>query len=357
MATIGTLAVNIIATTDKFIAGLNSANSAIMRFVKKFSTAANLVGGLGLYAFGQFFTNAIEFGGAIADLSKKIGVSAEALQVFDYAAEQVGTNVEAVHAAMLRLDKSIGMAATGSREMQRSFRQLGIDFRALQKLSDENQFLAVLDALRKMPSDARRAAIGSTILGKGVSELNNLIEAGSAEIIKFGDEAIRMGAILDGDAAERLDAASDAMARFGKVAKVQSASFASQYAPEIEFALDVIGRGVQILMGVLQGAQVVVIGFFSLILLAAQGAVKAINLLLPKAIELPTQAGDALIGALDVRGNELIEAAKKNFSGTGTVANPLAESTTSTANNTARIASTMDRLLARMERTQSLGVR
>jgi hypothetical protein len=92
---IGSLQVNIVATTDKFVKGIANAKSRLDKFVSSISTVSNAIELLGARAFvsssGALSTPAaISFG-----LTKKLHISAEGISALHFAAEQLNTSTEA----------------------------------------------------------------------------------------------------------------------------------------------------------------------------------------------------------------------------------------------------------------------
>lgn len=104
MATIGSLSVNIVATTDKFISGLNSARGRLNKFVKDIGGINTAIGGLfGGATIKSLFTGFEEAGSQLHDLAMATGVSVENLSRWKFAADQSGTSVEALTKAFKSL--------------------------------------------------------------------------------------------------------------------------------------------------------------------------------------------------------------------------------------------------------------
>jgi hypothetical protein len=99
ISTIGTLQVNIVATTDKLVKGLNSASAYLSKFAnqtKYFSAGAAL-------AVGGLFKWFDSVGSELHDLSEATGISVENLDFLKYAAEQSGTSLETLTKAAREL--------------------------------------------------------------------------------------------------------------------------------------------------------------------------------------------------------------------------------------------------------------
>lgn len=295
MATIGNLQVNIVATTDKFITGLNQAQTGLGRFVKKIGTVHNAVVGLGAVAFASLVKSTLDAGGALFDLAQKLNISTEALGALDYAAQQLGVSTNAMHNSLSILTRKLGEAQTGSKSARQAFANLGIDFQQLLGLPVEQQFLGIVDALNKIPGAEQRASAAAAIFGKSSKEMTALIAAGSTEISRFGDEAAKAGILVSTETAAAMDNASDSIARFQQAWAGLKMNIVGDYAPEIELALDGIGMSITALRaGFVLGQGAIVTGA-EMIVRVLRSVVQSINMLLPKSMEFSTQLMDTLV--------------------------------------------------------------
>lgn len=330
MATIASLAVNIIAKTDKFIAGLNASNTAVGRFVKKVATAQTALVGLGVYGFGRMISNAVNAGSELHDLSKKIGITTEALGALDYATKQLGGSTSAMHTALQFMSKTLGQAAQGATAAQAAFERLGINFKDLLGLPVEQQFLSLVDAINKLPTASERAAAAQQVFGRGGKELAGIIAAGTAEIVKFGDAAAASGALISSEQAAALDEAADAATAFKDSWSALWTQGVAVFAPLITGAFVVLGATIRALRAIWLSAQIALIGGFELVHSAIQKTAEGMNLLLPKFAEIDVEGFRAnvetyaakrheLLGKLDVIGGKT--------SGAGPLQVPTAQAT------------------------------
>jgi hypothetical protein len=101
LAVIGSLAVNIVAATDKFISGIHNAQGVLAGFVKKTSLAGAAV----TAAFAGMLKKFESAGSQLFDLSKSTGLSVEKLSFLKFAAEQSGTSLSVMTKAARQLQK------------------------------------------------------------------------------------------------------------------------------------------------------------------------------------------------------------------------------------------------------------
>lgn len=199
---------------DKMVPKAQGAESAFSKlgvaigtFVGNF--AYNLVQ-QGISSVINLGKGALETAGHVADLSEKLGISVEAVQGFQYAAEQSGTTIDAFGSAITKLNLTVGTGATKTKE---ALRDLGLSFETVRAMSSEDRFLAVADALARITDQAELTRLGTILMGKGFTDIIPAIKAGlrdtSASIAKFSEDEIKA-----------LDEAGDAWGRWYTKLKV-----------------------------------------------------------------------------------------------------------------------------------------
>ncbi len=246
--TIGSLAVNITATTDKFQKGIAAAQKGLKSFVSGIGGAQAIVSAFTTYGLASIVTGAIEAGAALYEMTQKLHVSAEALSALHFAAEQLESSAGAVDNALMFMTKTLGKAAQGAEPAIAAFNRLELDFAKLQALSVDKQFLSIVDALHKIPDPAERAAASQAIFGRGSKELAALISAGTDEIIKQGEEASKTGNILSTQTVSALDDVDDAMKRLTGSWNDAKATLVADFGPAIIGFGDLVyflGRGLK----------------------------------------------------------------------------------------------------------------
>jgi len=138
------------------------------------------------------------------DLSARIGVGVESLQVFNMAAKLAG--VEDGTRALQKLSVVIGQAAeSGNTE---AFTKLGMDFQQLQAMSPEEQFRAIQQAISALPTPAEQAAAAVSLFGKAGVELLPLMSQNLAEV---EERMKRLGAVVGADQVEAIGSMNDAL--------------------------------------------------------------------------------------------------------------------------------------------------
>jgi hypothetical protein len=167
---------------------------------------AMVVGGAWVSAIAHL----VSYGGAVQDLMDKTGLGAETIQKLGYAAGQTGAEMGAIAPAMKGLANVLQLAEQGSKTAQKSFADLGLNWKLLADASPDTQIESVLAAIGKIPNPTRRAALAVDLLGKSGQSLIPL--AGQYEAL--GAQASKLGLILPPEqiaAADRLGDALDTL--------------------------------------------------------------------------------------------------------------------------------------------------
>ena len=114
------------------------------------------------------------------EMSRRTGMSVEALSALKYAAGQSGVEMEAVETGVRKMQRAIVESAAGSRQASEAMLQLGLSIGDLKDLSPQRQFELIADRLSKVQNPTLRAAIAMHIFGRAGTELLPVIEGGKA---------------------------------------------------------------------------------------------------------------------------------------------------------------------------------
>lgn len=173
-------------------------------------------------------------------LSSVSGVSADALQKFQFAEDFVGVSSDTLADSLKDLTKNMSDAANGNEEYAAKFDALGVSITNTDgSLRDSyDVFLDVIDALGEMGNKTERDAAAMGLINESAQQLNPLIEAGTDALRAYGDEAERMGAVLSEDDLEALKAVDDAQNRLKKTQEAVTDQISLQYAPHMAKALN-----------------------------------------------------------------------------------------------------------------------
>lgn len=240
-AQIGNLAVNLTLETAAFQKGATIAERRAVSMGQKFSGAAKSFGGfasalgigIGVGALVGITKSAFDMASALDESAQKMGVTVEALQHLNLAAEQSGISQESLAGAMAKLNKNMGLLQQGSPQAAAAFATIGLAAEDLKNKSPEQALGIIADRLNKLPSVQERVAVGAKLMGRGFSELLPLINLGSEGLDKYAEKSRAMGEISTADA-KKLDELSDAWDRLKIRIGVATANIIASLAREAD---------------------------------------------------------------------------------------------------------------------------
>jgi len=168
--------------------------------------------GLSVNALKNYAIGVIETGAAIGDMSQKLGISAEAVQRFGYAADQSGASIQTVDRAIKSMNENL---AEGSTSTIAALNAAGLEFDTIRRMAPEDAFIAIGDAVAGIEDPMVRAQVATELFGKAGQELIPTFLAGIEQI----GAATK---VMSDETVERLKAAQDAWSRFGNSVTVYS---------------------------------------------------------------------------------------------------------------------------------------
>lgn len=183
----------------KSVLGVGDGVAAVaQRFTRlggMISAALGAAGG-GLVALATHSANA---GRDVDRLSARAGVSAEAFQRLAYAADSAGVDADGFASVLSDLGEKAVDAATGSKDLQEIFKALRINIRAADgNLKKSDQLLAeVADAFARMEDGSTKTAIALKLFSEEGARLIPVLNGGSNGLQALGDEAQKLGLVLD----------------------------------------------------------------------------------------------------------------------------------------------------------------
>ncbi len=158
-----------------------------------------LVGITGAIQIANFAIKTLGAVGALGDLSEQIGVSTRDIQALQMGAKQYGITNDELAVSLGRFNKSIGEAASGSKQDIRLLTALGISLKDIKSgaASAGTELPKVAEFLRRIESPAQRAAVLVKLFGEEAGpKMGLLLKDGAAGIDNLRDAAERLGVVL-----------------------------------------------------------------------------------------------------------------------------------------------------------------
>ena len=164
------------------------------------------------------------------------GLSTEALQEYQYAAELVDVSLDTLTSSQTKMIRSMDAARRGSKEQAEAFDKLGISVQnADGTLRDaQDVFGDVIDALGAISNETERDAIAMTIFGRSARDLNPIIKAGSDGLRELAQEAHDVGYVMSEEALDALGAVDDQLQRMNRSNEALKNQIAVGMAPAVE---------------------------------------------------------------------------------------------------------------------------
>ncbi len=197
-----------------------SAVVATRRMLTMTTAVGNLIAKFATFALQKtrdvlsgIATGFAESADAGAKLSTATGVGVEAIQELGFAVQFSGGSQEDLNKALIATQKQIGLASAGSKEIKKSFKDLGIEFKDLEKLTPEQQILRIADGFKTLPAGAQRSSLALKLFEESGVRLLPFLTAGSDGIEKMRNEARQLGGVFSTQTARGAENFNDAMLR------------------------------------------------------------------------------------------------------------------------------------------------
>jgi len=251
MATIGTIAINLVARTDRLRKDLRKGSQSISVFAQ---STQQLQGGLGRIVAPLAATAAAllsvraaygkvkqEFADvdALAKTADKLGLTTEELASLRHAASiTAGVTSQTLDMALQRMTRRLSEAASGTGEAKAAIKELGLSAKELERAGPAAAFSAIADAIQDVENPADRLRLSFKLFDSEGAALVNTLRVGSAGLAGFREDAEKLGVTLNRQDASKIESANDAMTRLGALFSGVARRIAVELAPFLEFAVE-----------------------------------------------------------------------------------------------------------------------
>jgi len=128
----------------------------------------------------------IDLADRLNDVAMQTGFTVEQLSALGNAAKLNGSNTETLTTGLIKLNRAISEAGSGSQEQLKAFQALGITQEELRNKAPIDIFYQVADAFSSANDGAVKTDISMKLLGRSGAELIPVLNQGSTELKKFG---------------------------------------------------------------------------------------------------------------------------------------------------------------------------
>jgi hypothetical protein len=207
------------------------------------SLGAGIAGAFTVGAVINFGKSVVELGSQITDLSQRTGLSVEAVQEFKYIADQTGSSIDTFALATSKLSDKL---VSGEKGTVNAVKELGLSLADLQRLSPEQAFTQIADAVGKIPDPMKQTQLAMDLFGKSGTEILPAIKSGFSDLRQ---EARDFGQVLSKESVAALDDFGDRFGRLMSGLKVVAAQTAISISDSLTSGwkrfLDAVAEGIQ----------------------------------------------------------------------------------------------------------------
>ena len=184
-------------------------------------------------ALVEFAAKGLELAASLGEVAQQLGVTARDLQVFRYAASQVGISTEDMDKGLQKFTKSLGSARAGSEEASKIFKAIGFSDDQIKHLDVHDALLKTADGIAAVGDRATRAVPETQLFGRAGQQLDTLFAGGSKGIEAFAASAEKLGLIIPDEFLERAAVAEHKVSELKQVLSVNIANAVAQNADAI----------------------------------------------------------------------------------------------------------------------------
>lgn len=244
MATkLGSLLIELGLDSAKFRSGARQAQREMSTMQRGMTGSANLIKGaiggmvaaLSVDMFATAIKDGLEYASSLGEVAQQLGVTTDTLQEYRYAATQAGLSQDEMDNSLAKLTRTIGQAANGGKAQVAAFERLGVSIRdANGNIKEAGVVIPeIADGLKRLSSDAERAATLTELFGRAGQKLAPLLAGGSEGINNLRDAAHRLGIVLSSEQIQSADDAADKLAAVQTVLKARLAGAVADNAASI----------------------------------------------------------------------------------------------------------------------------
>lgn len=149
-------------------------------------------------AIGFGIKNAVDFADQLNDINQRLGISAEALSGWAFAAKQTGTDIDGLGIGLKKLAKNMGEATNATSSQGKLFAALGVQVKDaqgnLRRMEDVLPEIAT--KFKAIQNETLKAALAQELFGKSGTDLIEFLNQGADGLDGMRDKARELGVEL-----------------------------------------------------------------------------------------------------------------------------------------------------------------
>jgi len=201
----------------------------------------------GAAAFGllvKAVNDSVELGANIAASAQQIGIGTDALQEYQYVAEQVGVSQNELEGTLQKLTLTIGEAASGNKKFTDGFAELGVsltDTEGRGRTTDQ-VFQDIIKTLTAIEDPSERARIGAQLLGDQYQQMEPILALGADGVSELTDRLHDMNGVLSEEEIQKLQETNAKFDEMQRILSVNIAGAVAQNADGIIYLANALGN-------------------------------------------------------------------------------------------------------------------
>lgn len=180
-----------------------ASGAGIGRGAGNVAAVAGIATAVGVGVGIEVIQSAIDYGKALDDLSKQLGITVEDLQAYQKLARDSGVETTTLSSAFGQFASNLGRAQQGSVEQSKVFKALGIDIKDFSSAGDA--LPTVIDRISQLKDPLQRAAIETRLFGEEGRKLDPLLSGGAAQVSALARSLQETGKALSQKEIQELD--------------------------------------------------------------------------------------------------------------------------------------------------------
>lgn len=148
-----------------------------------------------------------------AKQAARLSSTTEIISRFGFAAEQTGTDQQALTKGLQLMQRNISDATMGVGEAKDEILALGLNANKLKAMSLDQQFATISDALKNVTNGSDRSRIAMGLFGRSGADLIPLLASGSEGMAEYARQSDMLGRTLYNTGTKKVEAMNDAFNR------------------------------------------------------------------------------------------------------------------------------------------------
>jgi len=219
----------VLTARDRTKSAFRAVNKNLGRFA-----AVGLAGGVaGLALLTRASLKQID---ALAKQSQLLGITTEKLAAFQLVSEKTGVEQKTLEKSLINVTRVVAEAAEGTGLAVDTLKKLGLESVALSKLSPDEQFLEIAEAMKGVNTQSEKVLAAYELFGGRGAALLRTLEAGRDAFEEAEEKTRRFGTAISAVDAASVEEANDAFTDLKESIKGVGFDLARRFAPGMKDA-------------------------------------------------------------------------------------------------------------------------